>query len=224
MTKKTNSPLKKMNRNYNKIIADPERIGVGDLIHSNNKLQGFVWDDKKVEAANMTAEGYPSFKIAEKIGAALKTVNNWQKHPDFCKYVDEMVLETGVALKNMRIGTLKRLAREMEEAFYVKLADLRRDPSYERLKDISGELRELLKQIATEKEEFVEVSKNIVTGEINIMASKVEKFVLEIGDEKEREILKNEFEKVADRVVTQLVSGQTSEEIIDVDIEEGNEN
>lgn len=212
------SPLKKTYKKYKEMIAEPERIGVGDLISSGNKLTTFEWDEKKLEVANMIAEGYPNSTIAEKTGINAQNITKWKKHPDFCKCVDDIVLETGIALKNMRIGTLKRLARDMEEAFYIKLADLRRDPSYERLKDISGELRELLKQIATEKEEFVEVQKNIVSGEINVMASKVENFVTEFENEKEREMLKNEFEKVADRVVTQITSGQTSsDEIIDVE-------
>ena len=223
----SNSPLKrshKIYKNFEKKAANQELIGVDSLKFQKNTVTDFRWNDKKLEAASMISEGYLLNQVAEKIDIDASTISRWSRHPDFIKHVDELVLETGIALKKMRIGTLKRIAREMERAFYIKLGDLVRDPSYERLKDISSELRELLKQIAVEKEEFAEIKKNIVSGELNIVATKVENFVMSVDDEHERELLKNEFEKIADKVVMQLTGNINNkiidDKIIDIDNEE----
>ncbi len=237
---KKNSPLKKKKSGYekefDKLVANPEKIGMTtsdqliDVLRDRSCVvtgineSVFTWDEKKLKAAEMFAEGYRAKAISDKVETSKESILNWYAHPEFKTYVDEIILETGMAIKNMRIGMLKRLASDMERAFYIKLEDLERDPSYERLKDLSSELREILKQIGQEKEEFMEVQKNIVSGELNVIASRVENYINDVEDDNERVTIQQDFEKIADKIVNELVSGQDQAfqagKIIDVEVEE----
>lgn len=178
----------------------------------------WVWTEPKYRAAELLAKGYSQRYIADELGVHRNTIYNWQKVPEFCEYVDSIVLETGLALKKTRIAKLKRMAGSLETVFDKKVEELLKNCTWERLKDISAEYREMLKQIATEKEEYIEVTKHEHAGSIDVNHSgsieKVEKHLLEL-DDSGREALEKEFAKVADTVIASLTHGTP----VDIDTE-----
>lgn len=167
------------------------------------------WDERKYKVAEYLAQGYSQRMAGELAGCGKTTVQNWLRIPEFCSYIDNLIYETGIATKRMRIGKLKRMAERMEEVFYAKAEQLMLDPTEERLKDVSQEFREILKQIAIEKEEWIELNRteHDVKGSIDINAKasieNVEKYLLEIGED-ERETLRKEFEAIADKYIADL--------------------
>jgi predicted transcriptional regulator len=171
----------------------------------------FKWDDQKKTAAELIAEGHSQQEVADLIGTCRNTISNWLRVPEFCEKIDDYVMDTGLATKRIRIAKMKRIAAQLETVFFRKAEQLMIDPTDERLKDIAQELREYLKQIATEKEEYVELSKVQVAGEIGVTPAivKVEQY-LETLDEERRSAIEVEFSKVADSVIAEYTQGITT--------------
>lgn len=198
------SPMKRgfYRKNRTSVVPAPNPEGYGSR---------WRWDDKKYKAAEYLAQGYSQRNVCEVVGIGTSTIHRWLKIPEFCEYIDKLIYETGVAAKRVRISKLKRMADQMEEVFYEKAEQLLIDPTEEKLKDISAEFRELLKQIAMEKEEWVELNRveHNIKGDINMNTKatieKVEKHLHALEDD-EREALKKEFETVADEVIANLTN------------------
>lgn len=198
------SPMKRgyYKKNRTSVVPVPNPEGYGAR---------WQWDDKKYQLAEYIAQGYTYKHAGELVGISSATVTRWLKIPEFCAYIDNLIYETGVALKGVRISKMKRMADQMEAVFYRKASELMSDPSEEKLKDISFEFRELLKQIAVEKEEWVELNRteHNIKGDLNLNTKasieKVEKYIHSLEDT-DREALKKEFEAIADEVIANLTN------------------
>lgn len=183
--------------------------GIQPLTNKHNYGRNWKWDEKKYRVAELLADGYTKSDIARIEGLGLSTVKDYCRVPEFVDYANELIFESGMAVKGERIAKLKRMAGRVEDVFYTKAEALLADPTDERLKDLSSEFRELLKQIATEKEEYAEVQKtqHEVTGSLDItnqaVVARVEEFLQSVPDD-ERGALKKEFEHVADQAIAEL--------------------
>ena len=183
--------------------------GIQPLSNTHGYGKNWKWDDRKYRVAELLADGYSKSDIARMEKMSLNAIKDWCRVPEFIDYANELIFETGMALKSERISKMKRMASEIERVFYVKAEALLADPSDERMKDISSEFRELLKQIATEKEEYVELQKthHEISGTLDVsnqaVVEKVEKFLNSVSDD-EKDAMKKEFAKVADQAIAEL--------------------
>lgn len=76
------------------------------------------WSYEKHAVAVMVAlEGKTKTAIAKELGIPLSAINTWLKHPEFQAYIDQIVTEGALKLKNKKLQLLmKTLAAREEEA------------------------------------------------------------------------------------------------------------
>ena len=74
----------------------------------------FVWDDLADTAAEMLANGYTIKETAATIGVSSRTIDNWKKHPDFQKELDNLSVMVGAASKAERMRIAKRIIRKLD--------------------------------------------------------------------------------------------------------------
>jgi hypothetical protein len=172
--------------------------------------ENWKWDERKYQVADLIADGKRQCDIAQITGISVKTIEDWMRVPAFCEYIDDLIFETGLAVKRLRIAKAKAMFDSLEQVFYVKAEQLMADPAKEKLKDISEEMRELLKQIATEKEEYVQITKTEVSGVLGTAdVGKIAEQLQGMG-ESEKQDLYRQFEEVADRVIMGYTQGITT--------------
>lgn len=163
----------------------------------------FEWDIKKHELIQLLADGLPKTIAAQTVGVTVDYVRGCFRHKEFVDMLNKTIMETGLSLKEDRLARLKRMADHMENIFYAKAEQVIMNPRDEQITFISKEFRELLKQISIEKQEYVEVQRQEVSGSIEVTANirAVDNYVKSLPDI-EREQLLLEFKNVADEVVT----------------------
>lgn len=158
----------------------------------------FVWTKKRLLAAELLAEGVSKLQVAEKIGVSRATLYNWLELPVFTDYIDTIIFDQGVANKKIRVAKMKSMLDKMEQVIEEKIKSLLRDPTPEFLKGIVNEYRELLKQIAIEKQEWVELSESKVNADMRITEVNIHEIRRKM-DENPR--LEQEFKEVADQII-----------------------
>lgn len=62
--------------------------------------------EKHVVAQKMAFEGKSMKKIAEETGIPIHVITKWNKHPDFIKYKQDLVLERAEAMKAQHLSDL----------------------------------------------------------------------------------------------------------------------
>jgi predicted transcriptional regulator len=199
------SPLKKRKdseMHRERVVPSPNPDGYG---------KRWLWDAKKELAVELLAKGYSYEKTGNAIGVTRRVVESWFRIPEFAQAVDHEIMEIGMANKQARIATMKSMADRLLEIFELKVEDLMVSAnarSDERVKEISSEIRDLLKQIAQEKEEYVEISRQEHVGEVAVAAdvSNIETYLQGLKDDA-RVALEKEFANVADAVVAQITQG-----------------
>ena len=194
---------------------------------STTDQEGLKWDDKKVDALFYLSEGYKVSEVAAAIDVNPATVNKWMQYKEFKERLEKNLVETGLAVKSERISRLKRMADKVEKVFYSKVEQLLMNPTDEKLRDLSQEFRELLKQIAIEKEELVQITKHQYEGQVDINVNhqidNIEQRIKQLDDSSK---IRQEFEEMAEDIITTLVNehprfkNNQQEEIIDVEFEE----
>lgn len=166
------------------------------------------WDQTKFKVADMIAEGYPLSQIAREDGfPSTTTIYAWLEHPEFREHVDGLVMETGFANKRERISGLSRVARKIFDKIIDDFDDL--DLTDKNTGAILQGLTTVLKQVAQEKEEFIEESKvtqdTTVKGNITL-DHKIEQ-ILATASEDTRQQLEQEFDSIGDDIIRKIVGG-----------------
>lgn len=186
-------PLKK------RVVPSPNTAGYG---------KHWLWDETKEQAVELLAKGFSYKKTATALGVSANALRDWFRIPEFAQAVDKEIMDTGMAAKNNRVAIMKSMADSLLGIFELKIEELIRSTQSERIKDISSEIRDLLKQIAQEKQEYVEISRQEHIGEVNITTSigDIEAYLTGLKSDK-RQALEQEFAQVADAVVASITQG-----------------
>lgn len=168
------------------------------------------WDARKLRVADQIAQGVRITDIVrdpENRLTSKATVYGWLYHPEFREHVDALVLEMEFASKRERIAGMNRVTRILFDKLVRELSTVRMtDKSVGSL--LSG-FSTLLKQIAQEKEEFVEqarVEQEVhadVKGTVATASIPLEQYLATLPKD-EREEMEREFAKVADEYIAQL--------------------
>lgn len=77
------------------------------------KMTKFVWTEAKLKAAGAIARGEQRLEeIATSLGISRRTIERWQKHPDFQSKIDEIIQDIDLAQKGERIKIAKKVIRQ----------------------------------------------------------------------------------------------------------------
>lgn len=163
------------------------------------------WNEDRYKAAELMAAGYPIKQVADIVDYSRMTLYGWLQHPEFKEHVDGLVLETGWANKRERIAGLNKVTellfdKVVKEIDHVKLTD----------KSIGPVLTAILstaKQLAQEKEEFVEQTKveqnTTIEGTIGVSAIPVETYLNTVAAE-DRKALEADFDQVGNDIIRSI--------------------
>lgn len=180
----------------------------------NIEQKAWQWTEERYEAAHLLADGHSKTFVAQALGVEPRAIQSLCSHEEFVKYINKTIMETGLAMKEDRLARMKRMADTMENIFYRKAEQVVANPRDEQITFLSAEFRNLLKQIAVEKEEYIETTRMAVEGGLKITTDfhKVDEYVKSLADE-ERTKLLNDFKNIADEIVTtQNIKKQMEEE------------
>lgn len=117
----------------------------------------WVWDRRKEVVANMLADGIPISQIVKDPDSGVKarvTIYGWLEHPEFRDHVNGLILTTGIAMKNFRIASAKRLHSALEAKLMREIDHV--EVNEKTLHAFLANYQSLMKMIAQEKEELVE--------------------------------------------------------------------
>lgn len=163
------------------------------------------WNEARYKVAELMAAGWPVKQIADIVGYSRITLYGWLQHPEFKEHVDGMILETGWANKRERIAGLNRVTqllfdKVIDEIGHVKLTDKSIGP-------VLTSIQSIAKQLAQEKEEFVEQSKvaqtTTIDGNLTVAAVPVETY-LNAKAPDERLALEAEFNEIGDNIIRSI--------------------
>lgn len=165
------------------------------------------WDARKYAVAELIALGVPIDKIPKYPESGVKskvTIYGWLAHPEFKQHVDALTLEMGFASKRERIAGMNRVTKVLFEKLVREINEVKMtDKSLGAM--LSG-LSTLWKQLAQEKEEFVEQARveqeTTISGTIATASVSVEEYMKSLSDD-ERENMQKEFAKIADKYLTE---------------------
>lgn len=163
------------------------------------------WTEERYKVAEMIAQGIPYAEIARDPNVNVKariTIYAWLQHPEFRKHVDGLILETGWANKRERIAGLTRVT---EKLFKRIVNDIDKVKLNEKsVGSFLVGLQTIAKQLAQEKEEFVEHAKveqnTKLSGVVGVLGGNLDNY-LKGASEDERKALEAEFDKVGDDIV-----------------------
>lgn len=167
----------------------------------------FVWDAQRLRVAELIAEGVPVYRIINLPGcpASRTTITQWSKHPEFIKYVNSLVTETGLANQAERIAAMKKVLNSMFDKITDEFVNVQLDGKnaatiidkfFSGMKQMNEDLRgydQIMK---------VETDQKIQQENINI---DLEKAIASSPDE-ERALLQAEFAKKADAIIRSMTN------------------
>ena len=214
------SPFKKKPKSESFVPDTPKTANPGLLTvkkqtkSDNVEPEPWQWNEERYEIAHLLADGNSKASVAGAMGVSVRTIQYLCSYPEFVSYVNKTIMETGLALKEDRLARMKRMADQMEQIFYRKAEQVFANPRDEQITFLSAEFRNLLKQIAVEKEEYIESTRVAVEGGMELTTDfhKVDEYVKSLADE-EREKLLTEFKSIADEIVnTRNIKKQMDEE------------
>ena len=119
-------------------------------------LSNFVWNETRLLAAQAIARGEKRQQAANKLGVSPRTVERWQKHPDFQLKISSMVLEIDITQKSERIKIAKGVIEDILKA----ANDNNELPT-------GKDLIEWLKYVGTEMGDYAPSKKITLDGEIH---------------------------------------------------------
>lgn len=163
------------------------------------------WTPVRYKVADMIALGIPYTQIVADPEVGIKSrmsIYGWMEHPEFREHVDGLILETGFASKRERIAGLASLTRMFfdklkNELGGVKLTD-------KSIGAVSTALLQGMKQLAQEKEEFVESSKieqkTTLNGTVGVATTSVEDVLNSMTDDARKQ-LERELAEVGDEII-----------------------
>lgn len=173
--------------------------------YANGIPKVWSWDTRKIKAGELIAQGIPIAQVARDpdVGVTKYTLYMWMEHPEFKEHVDGLVTETGLASKRERISALKRVAQILFDKIVNEVSVL---PTTDKsVGAILSNFQAITKQLAQEKDEFVEQTRveQQVSGAIGVAPINIDDVLMRMDDE-ERKRLEEEFDKIADSVIQSL--------------------
>lgn len=185
------------------------------------------WNEDRYRVAELLADGVAIKNIA--LDPEIKSINNHMtiyglmEHPEFQEHVNGLVLETGFASKRERIAGLKRVSEKLYDKLIRELGSVSLTKDKYALNAILTGLSTMLKQLAQEKEEFVEQSavRQEVSGTFGVATINLDEVMLNTATDAERKKLEAEFNEIGDSIIRSLTGQQAEEDgdpaVIDVD-------
>jgi hypothetical protein len=164
------------------------------------------WNEQRYRVAEYLSAGYPMTKACELSGIPSRSVvYGWLQHPEFREHVDGIIAETGFASKRERIAGLTKVTQMIYDKLTDEFKDLKMtDKSVGAI--LSG-LQLLSKQIAQEKEEFVEttnVNQNMNISGGMVMANVDVTAMMGSKSAEERAKLEAEFNAIGDSIIRNI--------------------
>lgn len=179
------------------IVAPKSRIG-----HIPKKWK---WSPEKYRVAEKLADGIPIAQITRDPDSGVKTrktIYAWLEHPEFRDHVDGLTLETGLASKRERIAGLKRVTEQLFRKISEEIDSLPLNDK--NIGAILSNFQTFLKQLAQEKEEFVELQRveqdTSIEGALHVATVNIEEF-LKTKTDSERKQLEYEFDRIGDALI-----------------------
>lgn len=83
----------------------------------NSVPKKWVWNDDKYRVAELIAHTGNISEVSRQTGYNLTTLNGWRYHPEFARYINSIIYETGAAIKDNRVIHMVAL----EDSIYQKL-------------------------------------------------------------------------------------------------------
>lgn len=171
--------------------------------------QTFKWDRRKLQIASDLADGYTHSQVAEMNGIDTRTITRYLKTTEFADYIDELIMESGIANRRLRIASMKRITHHLLEVVMQKLDRLNGATlDDESAKGLLSELREYYKLIAQEKNELVTILKSEasvnVQGEMSLLhgIESVQSFIDDIKDDDKRKEAEQAIRAAADDLIS----------------------
>ena len=169
------------------------------------------WTTERYKVAEMIADGIPITHIARDPELGIKTrqtIYGWLEHPEFREHIDGLILETGLASKRERVAGMKKVTQQLFEKITEELDDLKLNDR--NIGAILSNFQSLMKQLAQEKEELVELQRvqqnTSVDANIKMATVNIEELLKSVP-ESERKQLEHEFDKIGDEMIRKLTGG-----------------
>jgi hypothetical protein len=166
----------------------------------------FEWDAQKIRVAEMIAEGVPIYRIVGIPGmpTSRTTIYTWMKHPDFKKYINTLIMETGLANQTERMAAMQKVLNQMYDKLVGEFSSINLteknaasliEKFFAGLRQIQEDARGYVQQIHVTSEQ--NVNANVQGLHINL---DVEKALAQCPAE-QRAILQQEFAARADAFI-----------------------
>lgn len=168
----------------------------------------FEWDAQKIRVAELVADGVPIHQIVGIPGmpTSRTTIYTWMRHPDYKKYIDSLIMETGLANQAERMAAMQNVLNKMYaklilEFESVHLTDKNASTLIEKffsgLRQIQEDMRGYVQQVHVTTDQTVSVTSNSRGTIINLDLEKV----LEQCPAEKRATLQQEFSARADAFI-----------------------
>jgi len=160
------------------------------------------WNPRRYKAADMIGAGHPITQIAKVLGMHKSMIYAWLQHPEFKGHVNGLVMETGWANKQERIAGLNKVTRLLFDKVVAEIDGV--NLTDKSIGPVLTAIQTIAKQIAQEKDEFVEQSKveqnTNLSGVVGIAIANIDTIMASKSAE-ERRALEAQFKDVSDDVI-----------------------
>jgi len=160
------------------------------------------WNAKRYKVAEMISAGFPIRRIAKTLGVNKALIYAWLQHPEFKGHVDGLTMESGWANKQERIAGLNKITRLLFDKVVAEINGV--NLTDKSIGPVLVAIQTIAKQIAQEKDEFVEQSKveqnTNMSGTIGVAVANMDMIIASKSAE-ERRVLEAQFKEISDDVI-----------------------
>ena len=160
------------------------------------------WNPRRYKAADMIGAGHPITQIAKELGIHKSMIYAWLQHPEFKGHVNGLVMETGWANKQERIAGLNKVTRLLFDKVVAEIDGV--NLTDKSIGPVLTAIQTIAKQIAQEKDEFVEQSRveqnTNISGLVGVAIANIDTIMASKSAE-ERRALEAQFKDVSDDVI-----------------------
>ena len=160
------------------------------------------WNPRRYKAADMISAGHPITQIAKELGLHKSMIYAWLQHPEFKGHVNGLVMETGWANKQERIAGLNKVTRLLFDKVVAEIDGV--NLTDKSIGPVLTAIQTIAKQIAQEKDEFVEQSRveqnTSISGLVGVAIANIDTIMASKSAE-ERRALEAQFKDVSDDVI-----------------------
>lgn len=160
------------------------------------------WNAKRYKVGEMISAGFPVSHISRTLGVNKSIIYAWLQHPEFKGHVDGLTMESGWANKQERIAGLNRVTRLLFDKVVAELGTVNLNDKS--IGPVLVAIQTIAKQIAQEKDEFVEQSKveqnTNLSGVVGVVSANIDALLASKSAE-ERRALEVQFKDVSDDVI-----------------------